>query len=107
MTLQGRGGWSFAAVALWAGIGVIAMLYIGMYKTVFSSDHIRQYGFLRRPREYPYDAIEQVRIGEGKGRNTIVLTLSDGTWLRVYGTDYSLLRAQALLRLKLPHLATV
>ena len=101
MVVVGKGRWTLESVAAWAGFGILFLLYIARYKTVFSSDHIRQYQFLRPARDYSYQAVQDIHIGHGKSPNAIILTFADGRRVKVYGAEGQLQRAQELLRLKL------
>jgi hypothetical protein len=102
MAAEGRGRWSPAIAAIWLALGVVNVLYIGTYRTVFTASGVQQARFLRRMRTYSYSDVQSVRIGKGKSANAITMAFTDGRKMTVYGPEKQLIKAQLLLSDRVP-----
>ncbi len=92
-------------VVLWALLTLFAALYFGRYSTTFNDTCVQQKRFVSRTQTRPYSEIAGIAVGQGKSANAITIRFVDGRTMTVYGDDKQLIRAQLVLRKRVPELA--
>lgn len=94
MAVEGRGHWTFWHVGIFFSLGIWFLLYVLLYRTVFSADSVEQRVFPRAARTLRYVDIERIKLEQSGRGLVLVLRSSDGRQMKVYGDRNQLAEVQ-------------
>lgn len=105
MAIAGKEGWTFWHVAFFGALGSWCLLYVLMYRTVFSADGVELRRFPRPIRAYRYadSAKVELRSGRGSWGLSLFLLCNDGRKVQVIGPLDQLTQVQEALAVRIPH----
>jgi hypothetical protein len=105
MAIAGKEGWTFWHVAFFATLGSWCLLYVLLYRTLFSVDGVELRRFPRPRRAYRYMDIAKVELRSPRGSWGLSLFLfcNDGRQVQVIGPLDQLTQVQTALAERIPH----
>jgi hypothetical protein len=103
MAVGGRGHWTYWHVGLFAAIGIWFLLYVSLYRTVFSADTVERRAFPGFVSSFRYLDIERIQLCRSGRGVVLVLSSNDGRQMKVQGAEDQLTQVQEALFDRFPH----